>query len=45
MQVSGIGPPEMVTGGRDGAVRVWDVRQPNRPVAAFEGATETSKVS
>ncbi|BDA48861.1 WD repeat-containing protein 92 [Coccomyxa sp. Obi] len=33
--VTGKGPPELVTGGGDGAVRVWDVRQPDTPVAAF----------
>ncbi|KAJ1557079.1 WD repeat-containing protein 92 [Cladochytrium tenue] len=27
------GPPEIATGGRDGAVRVWDVRQKDKPVA------------
>ena len=31
--------PELVTCGRDGAVRVWDVRQRDAPVAAFEPAT------
>jgi hypothetical protein len=34
----GYGPPEIATGGGDGAVRVWDVRQPDAPVAAFEPA-------
>lgn len=32
----GYGPPELVTCGRDGCVRVWDVRQEDAPVAAFE---------
>jgi hypothetical protein len=32
------GPPEIATAGRDGAVRLWDVRQPDAPVAAFEPA-------
>eukprot|EP00891_Asterochloris_glomerata_P000233 jgi/Astpho2/233/fgenesh1_pm.00010_%23_7_t len=32
------GPPEVATCGRDGAVRVWDVRQQDAPVAAFEPA-------
>ncbi|KAI9144023.1 WD repeat-containing protein 92-like protein [Paraphysoderma sedebokerense] len=27
------GPPEIVTGGRDGAVKVWDTRQRDKPVA------------
>uniref|UniRef100_A0A182SI88 WD repeat-containing protein 92 n=1 Tax=Anopheles maculatus TaxID=74869 RepID=A0A182SI88_9DIPT len=27
------GAPEIVTGGRDGSVKVWDPRQPNDPVA------------
>lgn len=31
----GTGPPEVATGGRDGAVRVWDTRQHDAPVAAF----------
>ena len=30
------GAPEIVTGGRDGAVRVWDVRQTDAPVARME---------
>ena len=30
------GPPEVVTGGLDGCVRVWDARQKEAPVAAFE---------
>lgn len=45
VQVTGKGPPELVTGGGDGAVRVWDVRQPDAPVAAFPpDATGTEKV-
>ena len=45
VQVSGHGPPEVVTGGSDGAVRVWDVRQPDSPVAAFPAeATGPDKV-
>uniref|UniRef100_A0A061R9R5 Wd repeat-containing protein 92 n=1 Tax=Tetraselmis sp. GSL018 TaxID=582737 RepID=A0A061R9R5_9CHLO len=32
----GYGAPELVTCGRDGCVRVWDVRQKDAPVAAFE---------
>lgn len=39
-QAKGYGAPELVTCGRDGAVRVWDVRQPDAPVAAFEPADE-----
>ena len=35
-QAKGIGPPELATCGRDGCVRVWDVRQADAPVAAFE---------
>ncbi|GAB4815228.1 hypothetical protein N2152v2_002274 [Parachlorella kessleri] len=34
-QVHGFGAPEVVTCGSDGAVRVWDARQPEAPVAAF----------
>lgn len=34
----GYGAPEIATCGRDGAVRVWDVRQRDAPVAAFEPA-------
>lgn len=37
-RAAGYGPPEIASGGRDGAVRVWDVRQPGAPVAAFEPA-------
>ena len=29
------GPPEVVTGSRDGAVKVWDARQSNKPVVAL----------
>jgi WD repeat-containing protein 92 len=32
----GFGAPELVTAGRDGCVRVWDVRQDSAPVASFE---------
>jgi len=35
-QAKGYGAPELVTCGRDGAVRVWDVRQKDAPVACFE---------
>jgi WD repeat-containing protein 92 len=38
---SGFGPPEIVTGGRDGCVRVWDPRQTS-PVVSLEAA-ETIK--
>jgi len=30
---NGVGAPEIVTGGRDGLVKVWDTRQDNNPVA------------
>lgn len=36
---TGYGPPELVTGGRDGCVRVWDPRQ-SSPVVALEAAEE-----
>jgi len=39
----GFGAPEMATCGRDGAVRVWDQRQPDAPVAAFEPADGTDQ--
>ncbi|XP_058835481.1 dynein axonemal assembly factor 10 [Topomyia yanbarensis] len=32
------GAPEIVTGGRDGSVKVWDPRQKNSPVAHISGA-------
>ena len=32
----GAGAPEIVTGGRDGCVHVWDPRQKDRPVASME---------
>ena len=35
-QAKGYGAPELVTGGRDGRVCVWDVRQRDAPVAVFE---------
>lgn len=38
MQARGYGAPEIATCGRDGCVRVWDVRQQDAPVAAFEPA-------
>uniref|UniRef100_A0A6U5WBJ6 Uncharacterized protein n=1 Tax=Guillardia theta TaxID=55529 RepID=A0A6U5WBJ6_GUITH len=36
----GFGAPEIVTGGRDGAVKVWDPRQKNDPVASLEPKNE-----
>lgn len=36
--MQGVGPPEVATGGEDGAVRVWDTRQRHAPVAAFAPA-------
>jgi WD40 repeat protein len=41
-QKGGYGAAELATCGRDGSVRVWDTRQPDSPVAAFEpsGADE-----
>ncbi|KAL3137434.1 Dynein axonemal assembly factor 10 [Trebouxia sp. C0010 RCD-2024] len=35
-QSNGFGPPEMVSCGSDGCVRVWDVRQDDQPVSSFE---------
>lgn len=35
---AGYGAPEVVTGGRDGRVCVWDPRQEDAPVASFEPA-------
>lgn len=35
-QSVGHGAPEIVTGSRDGSVKVWDQRQKGRPVAVFE---------
>ncbi|KAJ3276996.1 WD repeat-containing protein 92 [Terramyces sp. JEL0728] len=32
------GPPEIVTGSRDGAVKIWDARQPDNPVAVLAPA-------
>lgn len=37
----GSGAPELVTGGRDGCVRIWDIRQ-STPVAALEPAESTT---
>lgn len=39
------GAPEVVTGGRDGRVCVWDPRQKDFPVAAFEPTNSTSSDS
>lgn len=33
---SGEGPPEVATASRDGSVKIWDVRQKDRPVAVME---------
>jgi WD40 repeat protein len=33
-----VGPPEIVTGSRDGSVKVWDPRQKDRPVAVIAPA-------
>lgn len=30
------GPPELATGSRDGTVKVWDIRQPQKPVIVLE---------
>ena len=37
-QFEGYGPPELATGGKDGCMRVWDIRQPATSVAAFQPA-------
>lgn len=37
----GGGCPEIVTGGRDGCVKVWDVRQKGKPVADISPAEGT----
>lgn len=34
------GPPEIATGGRDGAVKVWDLRQSQKPVLALVPADQ-----
>jgi len=34
--LKGAGAPEIVTGGRDGCVHVWDPRQRDKPVASME---------
>ena len=34
----GAGAPEILTGSRDGCVKVWDVRQKGKPVASMEPA-------
>ena len=44
MQGAGGGPPELATAGGNGAVRVWDVRQPEAPVAEFGAAQGADKV-
>jgi hypothetical protein len=42
LQALGYGPPELATCGRDGCVRVWDVRQEDAPVAAFQPADSSN---
>ena len=37
----GQGAPEIVTGSRDGHVKVWDVRQKERPVACMQPKNTT----
>ena len=37
----GLGPLELVSGGREGSVKVWDLREAKRPVVTME--PETSK--
>ncbi|XP_071963402.1 dynein axonemal assembly factor 10-like [Antedon mediterranea] len=39
----GEGAPEIVTGSRDGLVKVWDPRQANKPVACMEPAGGENK--
>ena len=40
----GEGAPEIATGSRDGAVKIWDPRQKNDPVATMEpGEGETKR--
>ncbi|RXG58827.1 WD repeat-containing protein 92 [Armadillidium vulgare] len=36
-------PPEIVTGSRDGTVKVWDPRQKEKPVVCIEPAEENEK--
>ena len=42
LQSTGHGAPEIATCGRDGAVRVWDPRQPDAAVASFPPAGGSS---
>ena len=37
----GQGAPEIVTGSRDGHVKVWDIRQKERPVACMQPKNTT----
>lgn len=39
----GCGAPELVTGSRDGSVKVWDPRQKERPVAIMESKEGESR--
>lgn len=39
----GEGAPEIVTGSRDGSVKVWDPRQKDKPVAVMESKNEDTR--
>lgn len=38
------GSSEMVTGGQDGSVQVWDPRQPNDPVVKIEPDEQVCRI-
>ncbi|KAJ3428771.1 wd repeat-containing protein [Anaeramoeba flamelloides] len=41
-EYSGYGSPEVCTGGHDGAVKLWDVRQKQKPIFQYAASSQTS---
>ncbi len=39
----GVGPPEVATASRDGRVKVWDLRCPDRPTACMQPSSDSQR--